>query len=132
MSGWEKVAGSDEKDPIKLAESGEKQQWSFHGHVFDFECRQATHKYTLIPNGVQLEVSIVEAAPGDPAKPIQCTEVVLQGNDGAELLSDFDEYAHINAEARVRDIFAYAGKMVLAQEELKRLYDPEPEPAAEA
>jgi len=131
MSGWEKVAGGDENDPIKLAESGEKQQWSFHGHVFEFECRQAPHKYTLIPNGVQLEVSIVETSGGDPARPIGRTEVVLQGNDGAELLSDFDVYAHINAEAKVRDIFAYAGKMVLAQEELKRLYDPEPEPAAE-
>ena len=56
MSGWEQVAGSGENDPLKLAESGEKQQWSFHGHVFDFECRPAPHKYPLIPNGVQLEM----------------------------------------------------------------------------
>jgi hypothetical protein len=126
MSGWEQVAGSSESDPIKIADSGEKQQWSFHGHVFDFECRQAPHKYQLIPNGVQLEMSIVETSGGDPAKPIQCTETAIQAGDGAELLSDFDEYARINAAAKVRDIFAYAGKMVLAGEELKRLYDPEP------
>lgn len=31
MSGWEQVAGSSENDPLKLAESGEKQQWSFRG-----------------------------------------------------------------------------------------------------
>jgi hypothetical protein len=126
MSGWEQVAGNSENDPIKIADSGEKQQWSFHGHVFDFECRQAPHKYQLIPNGVQLEMSIVETSGGDPANPIQCTEVAIQAGDGAELLSDFDQYARINAEAKVRDIFAYAGKMVLAGEELKRLYDPEP------
>jgi hypothetical protein len=112
MSGWEQVAGSKENDPIKLAESGEKQQWSFHSRVFDFECHSAPHKYQLIPNG-------------DPARPIQCTEVALQAGDGAELLSDFDVFARINAEAKVRDIFAYAGKMVLAQEELERLANPE-------
>ncbi len=126
MSGWEQVGGSGENDPIKLAESGEKQQWAFHGRVFDFECRTAPHKYQLIPNGVQLEMSIVEAEPSDPAKRIECTEVALQGNDGAELLSDFDVFARINAEAKVRDVFAYAGKMVLAQEELERLANPEP------
>ena len=125
MSGWEQVAGSKENDPIKLAESGEKQQWSFHGRVFDFECHPAPHKYQLIPNGVQLEMSIVESSGGDPARPIQCTEVALQAGDGAELLSDFDVFARINAEAKVRDVFAYAGKMVLAHEELERLANPE-------
>ena len=128
MSGWEKVAGNDENDPIKLAESGEKQQWSFHGHVFDFACKAAPHKYTLIPNGVQLEMCL--AGTGD-AESITCCEVATQAGDGAELLSDFDEYARINAEAKMRVIFAYAGKMVLMREELKALYEPEPEPAAE-
>lgn len=132
MSAWEQVAGSKENDPIKLAESGEKQQWSFHGHVFDFECRTAPHKYQLIPNGVQLEMSIVETAGGDSVQPIQCTEVAIQAGDGAELLSDFDAYARLNAEAKVREIFAYAGKMVLAHEELEGLAEPESaeEPAA--
>ena len=101
-----------------------------HGHVFDFECRAARRRRTLIPNGVQLEVSIEET--GDAAKPIECTEVVLQGNDGAELLSDFDEFAHINAEAKVRNLFAYAGEMVLMSEELKRLYDPDSQPVEQA
>jgi len=124
MSAWEQVAGARENDPIKLAETGEKQQWSFHGRVFDFECRSAPHKYQLIPNGVQLEMSIAETG-GDASSPIQCTEVAIQAGDGAELLSDFDAFARINAEAKVREIFAYAGKMVLAQEELERLAHPE-------
>jgi hypothetical protein len=119
MSGWERVAGSKENDPVKLAEGGEKQRWSFHGRVFDFECRPAPHKYQLIPNGVQLEMTIVETSGSDPAGPIQCTEVAIQAGDGAALLSDFDAFARINAEAKVRDIFAYAGKMVLAHEELE-------------
>ncbi|HTX67992.1 MAG TPA: hypothetical protein VMH50_02450 [Thermoleophilia bacterium] len=123
MSGWEQVAGAVENDPIKLAESGEKQQWSFHGHVFDFECRTAPHRYQLIPNGVQLEMSIIET--GGAAKPIECSEVAIQAGDGAELLSDFDAFARINAEAKVREIFAYAGKMVLAREELEQLAHPE-------
>ncbi len=131
MSGWEQVAGSGENDPIKLAESGEKQQWSFHGHVFEFECRLAPHKYQMIPNGVQLEVSIAETAGGDPAKPIACTEVATQGGEGAEVVSDFDEWARINAQAKVREIFAYAGKWVLALEELERMANPEA-PAGEA
>jgi hypothetical protein len=119
MSGWEQVAGNEEKDPVRLAEAGEKQQWSFHGHVFDFECRAAPHKYTLIPNGVQLEMTIAETGDGEPPwGRIQCSEVAIQAGDGAELLSDFDEYAHINAEAKMRDLFAYAGKSVLAIEEL--------------
>jgi hypothetical protein len=120
MSAWEQVAGPEENDPFKLAESGEKQQWSFHGHVFEYECRPAPHRYQLIPNGVQLEVSIAEVAGGDAATPIRCTEVAVQAGDGAELLSDFDAFARINAEAKVREIFAYAGKMVLALEELER------------
>ena len=123
MSGWEQVAGAQENDPLKLAETGEKQQWSFHGRVFDFECRSAPHKYQLIPNGVQLEMSIAETAGGDAA--IHCSEVAIQAGDGAELLSDFDAYARINAEAKVREIFAYAGKMVLAHEELERMANPE-------
>jgi hypothetical protein len=123
MSGWEQVAGAQENDPIKLAETGEKQQWSFHGRVFDFACAAAPHKYQLIPNGVQLEMSITEAAGGDAA--IRCSEVAIQAGDGAELLSDFDAFARINAEAKMREIFAYAGKMVLAQEELERLANPE-------
>lgn len=119
MSGWEQVAGSGEKDPIKLAETGEKQQWSFHGHVFDFECAAAPHKYPLIPNGVQLEVRIAEAGDADtPWGRIECSEVATQGGGGAELLSDFDVWARLDAEAKVRDIFAYAGKSVLAREEL--------------
>jgi len=122
MSGWEQVAGAEENDPIKLAETGEKQRWSFHGHVFDFECRTAPHRYQLIPNGVQLEMSIVETG---GAAPIECSEVAIQAGDGAELLSDFDAFARINAEAKVREIFAYAGKMVLAHEELERLAHPE-------
>jgi hypothetical protein len=125
MSGWEQVSGNKENDPIKLAESGEKQQWSFHGHVFDFECRLAPHKYQMIPNGVQLEMSITETAGGDPANPIECTEVAVQGGEGAEVASDFDQWARIDAGAKVREIFAYAGKRVLALEELERLAQPE-------
>jgi len=120
MSGWEQVGGSSESDPIRLAESGEKQQWSFHGRVFDFECRSAPHKYRLIPRGVQLEMSIAEAVPADAEGRIECKEVALQGKEGAELLSDFDQWARINAQAKMRELFAYAGKMVLAQEELAR------------
>ena len=104
MSGWEQVAGNGENDPLKLAETGEKQQWSFHGHVFDFECRPAPHKYPLIPNGVQLEMSIAETAGGDPAKPIECSEVAIQGGEGAEVLSDFDVWARMDAEAKVGDL----------------------------
>jgi hypothetical protein len=74
---------------------------------------------------MQLEMSIVETTGGDPAEPIQCTEVAIQAGDGAELLSDFDAFARINAQAKVRDIFAYAGKMVLACEELERLANPD-------
>ena len=125
MSGWEQVAGSGENDPLKLAESGEKQQWSFHGHAFDFECRHAPHKYPLIANGVQLEMRIVETAGGDPAKPIECSEAATQGGEGAEVLSDFDVWARINAETKVREIFAYAGKRVLALEELARPASPD-------
>jgi hypothetical protein len=79
----------------------------------------------MIPNGVQLEVSIAETAGGDPAKPIACTEVATQGGEGAEVVSDFDEWARINAQAKVREVFAYAGKWVLALEELQRLASPE-------
>ena len=125
MSGWEQVAGNSENDPIKLAEGGEKQQWSFHDHVFDFECRLAPHKYQMIPNGVQLEMSLVETAGGDPAKPIQCTEVAIQGGAGAEVASDFDQWARVNADEKVRETFAYAGKWVLALEELERLANPD-------
>jgi hypothetical protein len=131
MSAWEQVAGTQENDPIKLAETGEKQQWSFHDHVFDFECKTVPHKYQLIPNGVELQMNIAEVSGGDPAKPIQCAEVAIQAGDGAELLSDFDAFARINAEAKVREIFAYAGKMVLAHEELERLANPDA-PAEEA
>jgi hypothetical protein len=128
MSGWEQVAGNKENDPVKLAETGEKQQWSFHGHVFDFECKAAPHKYTLIPNGVQLEVSIAETGDGEPPwGRIECREVAIQAGDGAEVLSDFDGYARVNAEAKVREVFAYAGKVVLAHEELERLASPEAE-----
>ena len=41
------------------------------------------------------------------------------------VVSDFDAFARINAEAKVGDIFAYAGEMVLAHEELERLANPE-------
>ena len=123
MSGWEQIAGKSENDPLKLAENGEKQQWSFHGHSFDFECRPAPHKYPLIPNGVQLEMRIAETGGGDPAKPIECSEVAIQGGEGAEVLSDFDAWARIDAAAKVREIFAYAGKRVLALEELARPAD---------
>jgi hypothetical protein len=119
MSGWEQVAGAQENDPIKLAETGEKQQWSFHGQVFEFECGTAPHKYPLIPNGVQLEVRIAETGGVDAlGGPIACSEVTIQGGGGAELLSDFDVWARLDAEDKVRAIFAYAGKRVLAREEL--------------
>lgn len=121
MSGWEQVAGSGEKDPVKLAESSEKQQWSFHGHVFDFECRLVPHNYPLIPNGVGLEMRMVETAGGDPADPIESSVVVLQGGQGAEVASDFDQWARIAIGEKDRGLFAYAGKRVLAQEELQRL-----------
>ena len=119
MSGWEQIAGSGENDPLKLAETGEKLQWSFHGHVFDFECKHASHKYPLIPNGVQLEVSIAEQGGGSaPWGAIESSEVAVQGGGGAELLSDFDVWARLSAEDKVREVFAYAGKSVLALEEL--------------
>jgi hypothetical protein len=119
MSGWQQAAGSGENDPLKLAETGERQQWSFHGHVFDFECKAEPHKYPLIPNGVQFEARIAEVGGGDAhGRPIECTEVATQGGGGAELLSDFDVWARLSAEEKVREIFAYAGKRVLAQEEL--------------
>jgi hypothetical protein len=119
MSGWEQVAGSEERNPIKLAETGEKQQWSFHGRVFDFECATAPLKYPLIPNGIQLEVRIAETGDGEaPWGRIECSGVAIQGGGGAELLSDFDVWARLGAEDKVREVFAYAGKSVLAQEEL--------------
>jgi hypothetical protein len=119
MSGWEQIAGSEEKDPVRLAETGEKQQWSFHGRVFDFECATAPHKYPLIPNGVQLEVRITEAGDGvAPWGHIACAGVVTQGGGGAELLSDFDVWARLSAGDKMREVFAYAGKSVLALEEL--------------
>jgi hypothetical protein len=119
MSAWEQVAGTTESDPIKLAETGEKQQWSFHGHVFDFECRSAPHKYPLIPNGVQLEVRIAETSDGvAPWGRIECSEVAIQGGGGAEILSDFDVWARLSAGEKVREVFAYAGRSVLALEEL--------------
>ena len=46
-------------------------------------------------------------------QPIRCTEVALQAGDGAELLSDFDVFARINAEAKV-ETSSLRGKMVLA------------------
>ena len=125
MSGWEQVAGSGEKDPIKLAESGEKQQWSFHGHVFDFECRLTPHDYPHISNGVQFEAHMVETSGGDPVDPIVASAVVTQGGEGAELASDFDQWTLLNAADKVREVFAYAGKRVLALEELARPAEPE-------
>ena len=126
MSGWERVDGGSENDPIKIAESGEKQQWSSHGRVFDYPVQaDAAQVPDDFANGVQLEMSIAETAGGDAAKPIKCTEVALQGGQGAEVASDFDEWALIDAQAKVRDIFAYAGKWVLALEELERLANPE-------
>jgi hypothetical protein len=121
MSGWEQVAGSSENDPLTLATSGEKQEWSFHGHVFDFECRLAPHHYSMIPNGVQLEMHMVETAGGDPTKPIECSAVAIQGGLGAEVASDFDEHARIGIREQARGLFAYAGKRVLALEELQRM-----------
>ena len=47
-------------------------------------------------------MSIVETSGGDrQADP--CSEVAIQAGDGAELLSDFDAFARINAEAKVRE-----------------------------
>lgn len=125
MSGWEQVAGSSENDPLTLATSGERQQWSFHDHVFDFECRLAPHHYSMIPNGVQLEMHIVETAGGDPTEPIECSAVALQGGPGAEVASDFDEHARIGIREQARGLFAYAGKRVLALEELRRMSTPD-------
>lgn len=85
MSGWEQVAGSSEKDPLKLAQSGEKQQWSFHGRVFDFECRLVPHSYPMMPGGVRLELHMAETAGGDPSHPIETSAVVIAGGQGAEV-----------------------------------------------
>ncbi len=121
MSGWEQVAGSSETDPLALATSGETQQWSFHGHVFDFECRLAPHDYPMIPNGVGLEMRIAETVVDDREDPIALTSVVLAGRQGAEVASDFDEHARIGIREQARGLFAYAGQRVLAQEELQRI-----------
>jgi hypothetical protein len=125
MSGWEQVAGSSENEPLTLAASGETQQWSFHGHVFEFECRMAPHHYPMIPNGVQLEMRIAETDGGDPENPIALSSVVVAGGQGAELASDFDEYKRIDSREQARGLFAYAGKRVLALEELQRLSSPD-------
>ena len=125
MSGWEQVAGSSENDPLKLAESGEKQQWSFHGHLFDFECRLGPHHYPMIPNGVRLEMRMAETPGGNPVDPIESSVVVIQGGQGAEVASDFDRWARIAIGAKVRELFAYAGKRVMALEELERMSTPD-------
>ncbi len=119
MSGWEQVAGSGENDPLALATSGEKQQWSFHGRSFDFECRLAPHRYAMIANGVQLEMRIAETVVGDPENPIALSSTVIAGGQGAEVASDFDEHARIGIREQARGLFAYAGKRVLALEELQ-------------
>jgi hypothetical protein len=125
MSGWEQVAGSSENDPLKLAESEEKQQWSFHGHLFDFECRLEPHHYTMIPNGVRLEMHMAETSGGNPVDPIESSVVVIQGGQGAEVASDFDQWARIAIGAKLRELFAYVGKRVMAQEELQRMSTPD-------
>jgi hypothetical protein len=125
MSGWEQVAGSSEKDPLTLATSGEKQQWSFHDHVFEFECRLVPHDYPMIPNGVGLEIRIAETVADGPEDPIALSTVVIAGRQGAEVADDFDEYARIGIQEQARGVFAYAGKRVLAQEELQRLAAPD-------
>ena len=91
----------------------------------------APHTYPLIPNGVQLEVRIAEVGGGDAGGPIECSEVAAQGGEGAEVLSDFDVWARMDAATKVREIFAYAGKRVLAREELAPPASPDP-PAEEA
>jgi hypothetical protein len=120
MSGWEQVAGSSENDPLTLAESGEQQQWSFHGHLFDFECRLALHHYPMIPNGVRLEMRMAETS-----------LVVIQGGQGAEVATDFDQWARIAIGAKDRELFAYAGKRVMALEELERMSTPDGPPGDE-
>ncbi len=125
MSGWEQIAGSSENDLLKLAESGEIQQWSFHGHLFDFECRLVPHHYPMIPNGVRLEMRMAETAGGDPVNPIESTVDVIQGGQGAEVASDFDQWARIAIGAKVRELFAYSGKRVMALEELERMSTPD-------
>lgn len=119
MSGWEQVTGSGETDPLTLATSGEKQQWSFHDHAFDFECRLVPHDYAMIPNGVGLEMRIAETTAGDPENPIELSSLVTAGGQGAEVASDFDEQAKIGIGEQARGLFAYAGKRVLALEELQ-------------
>ncbi len=121
MSGWEQVAGSGENDALKLAESGEIQQWSFHGHLFDFECRLVPHHYPMIPNGVRLEMHMAETAGGDLVDPIESSVEVIQGGQGAEVASDFDRWARIAVGAKARELFAYSGKRVMALEELKQM-----------
>ncbi len=125
MSGWKQVEGSGETDPLTLATSGEKQQWSFHGHVFDFECRLAPHSYAMIPNGVGLELRIAESSPVDPENPIELSSLVIAGGQGASVASDFDEHAQIGIREQARGLFAYAGKRVLALEELQLIATPE-------
>jgi hypothetical protein len=131
MSGWEQVAGSSENDPLTLAESGEQQQWSFHGHLFDFECRLALHHYPMIPNGVRLEMRMAETGGGDPVSPIESSLVVIQGGQGAEVATDFDQWARIAIGAKDRELFAYAGKRVMALEELERMSTPDGPPGDE-
>ncbi|HEY5167827.1 MAG TPA: hypothetical protein VIK03_00310 [Thermoleophilia bacterium] len=79
----------------------------------------------MIPNGVQLEMHIAETAGGDPTTPIECSAVAIRGGLGAEVASDFDEHARIGIREQPRGLFAYAGKRVLALEELRRMSTPD-------
>jgi hypothetical protein len=94
---------------------------SFHDHVFEFECRLTPHHYSMIPNGVQLEMRIAETDGGDPENPIALSSTSIAGGQGAEIASDSDEHARIAIREQARGLFAYAGKRVLALEELQRM-----------
>ena len=121
MTGWEQVAGSGENDPLRLATSGETQRWSFHGHIFDFGCRLVPHRYPGIPNGVSLEMRLTESAAGDVRDPVDVALLANATGQGAEVASDFDDLALIGIREQVVRLFSYAGKEVLAREELQRL-----------
>lgn len=67
---------------------------------------------------------MAETAGGNPVSPIESSVVVVQGGQGAEVASDFDQWARISIGAKVRELFAYAGKKVMALEELERTSTP--------
>ena len=68
---------------------------------------------------------MAETAGGDLVDPIESSVEVIQGGQGAEVASDFDQWARIAIGEKVRELFAYSGKRVMALEELERMSTPD-------